>query len=199
MGHRHILWFDEVGLGDLAQVGGKNASLGEMTAPGIGGRPGSGRFCDERRRLPFLPLRQRARTPACSLARELQAGRAGLQATGAALRNLIVASTLPEDLADAPAGLPPPRRARRSGPAGVAVRSSATAEDLPNASFAGQQETYLNITGEEDLLRACLRCYASLFTDRAISYRQAQGFGHLTSPCPWGSSAWSAPTSAPPA
>ena len=61
----------------------------------------------------------------------------------------------------------------------MAVRSSATAEDLPEASFAGQQETFLNIRGREALLDACRRCYASLFTDRAISYRQAQGFDHM--------------------
>src|SRR5690606_1130294 len=60
----------------------------------------------------------------------------------------------------------------------VAVRSSATAEDLPGASFAGQQETYLNIRGEDALLDACRRCFASLYTDRAIAYREAQGFAH---------------------
>jgi pyruvate, water dikinase len=60
----------------------------------------------------------------------------------------------------------------------VAVRSSATAEDLPDASFAGQQETFLNVRGEAALLDACRRCYASLFTDRAISYRKAKGFEH---------------------
>ena len=70
---------------------------------------------------------------------------------------------------------------QRSGKADadVAVRSSATAEDLPDASFAGQQESYLNIRGEAALLDACRRCYASLFTDRAISYRQTKGFDHL--------------------
>ena len=61
----------------------------------------------------------------------------------------------------------------------VAVRSSATAEDLPQASFAGQQETYLNVHGESELLRACRKCYASLFTDRAIVYRETNGFDHL--------------------
>ena len=70
------------------------------------------------------------------------------------------------------------RRSGKDDP-DVAVRSSATAEDLPDASFAGQQETYLNIRGERPLLDACRRCYASLFTDRAISYRQAKGFDHL--------------------
>ncbi|EQD37100.1 phosphoenolpyruvate synthase, partial [mine drainage metagenome] len=63
--------------------------------------------------------------------------------------------------------------------AAVAVRSSATAEDLPDASFAGQQETFLNVRGAVAVLEACRRCYASLFTDRAISYRQAKGFDHL--------------------
>jgi pyruvate, water dikinase len=62
---------------------------------------------------------------------------------------------------------------------GVAVRSSVTAEDLPDASFAGQQETFLNISGDEALLNACRRCYASLFTNRAISYRQIRGFDHM--------------------
>jgi len=60
----------------------------------------------------------------------------------------------------------------------VAVRSSATAEGLPEASFAGQQETYLNVTGEHDLPKACSKCYASLFTDRAIAYREEHGFDH---------------------
>src|SRR5690606_37646700 len=62
----------------------------------------------------------------------------------------------------------------------VAARSSATAEDLPDASFAGQQETFLNVVGEAALLEACRACYASLFTDRAISYREAKNFDHLT-------------------
>jgi pyruvate,water dikinase len=61
----------------------------------------------------------------------------------------------------------------------VAVRNSATAEDLPEASFAGQQETFLNVTGEKELLDACRKCYASLFTDRAISYREKHGFDHM--------------------
>src|SRR5690606_12605654 len=65
------------------------------------------------------------------------------------------------------------------GEAAVAVRSSATAEDLPDASFAGQQETFLNVRGERALLDACRACYASLFTDRAISYREAKGFDHM--------------------
>ena len=69
--------------------------------------------------------------------------------------------------------------AEAGGEVSVAVRSSATAEDLPDASFAGQQETYLNVTGEQPLLETCKRCFASLFTDRAISYREDKGFDHF--------------------
>ncbi|GER23450.1 hypothetical protein NCCP1664_19460 [Zafaria cholistanensis] len=181
MGHRHILWFEEVGLGDIDQVGGKNASLGEMTRAlkTAGVRVPDGFATTAAAYRSFLSangLEPRLE----ALLEEFRAGRAGLQATGSALRNLVLASTLPDALAGAlrQAYRTLAARAGLDGPA-VAVRSSATAEDLPDASFAGQQETYLNITGEEDLLRACLRCYASLFTDRAISYRQAQGFGHL--------------------
>ncbi|MFO8032204.1 MAG: PEP/pyruvate-binding domain-containing protein [Desulfohalobiaceae bacterium] len=66
----------------------------------------------------------------------------------------------------------------------LAVRSSATAEDLPDASFAGQQETYLNVSGTSQLFEALRKCFASLFTDRAISYREEKGFDHLRVPCP---------------
>jgi pyruvate, water dikinase len=80
----------------------------------------------------------------------------------------------------------------------VAVRSSATAEDLPEASFAGQQETYLNVSGAGDLLAACRDCYASLFTDRAIHYREERGFDHISRwRCRSACRRWCAPT--PPA
>lgn len=76
----------------------------------------------------------------------------------------------------------------------VAVRSSATAEDLPDASFAGQQETYLNVHGLKGVLDACHRCFASLFTDRAISYRQIKGFNHFSVALSVGVQKWCAPT-----
>jgi pyruvate,water dikinase len=99
---------------------------------------------------------------------------AALAAAGAAARDLVRAAPLPQELAEAI------RMAYEAmGTPAVAVRSSATAEDLPEASFAGQQETFLNVRGEEELLAACRRCYASLFTDRAISYRRINGFDDL--------------------
>ncbi|MFD1213493.1 phosphoenolpyruvate synthase [Arthrobacter sp. GCM10027362] len=181
MDQPHVLWFSGTGLADLAQVGGKNASLGELT----------GALADSGVRVPegfattasayraFLdtngiePLIGR-------LLERYRSGEASLHATGEAVRALFLEGKFPEDMAEAV------REAYRrlSAEAGqerlaVAVRSSATAEDLPDASFAGQQETFLNVSGEWALLQACLRCYASLFTDRAISYREMKGFGHL--------------------
>lgn len=115
-----------------------------------------------------------------SLHDSLARGKATLAETGQSIRALILAGDWPADIADAI------KRAyrqlsKRTGKseASVAVRSSATAEDLVDASFAGQQETFLNIVGEAALLDSCRRCLASLFTDRAISYRQAKGLNHM--------------------
>ncbi|MBB5156010.1 phosphoenolpyruvate synthase [Saccharopolyspora phatthalungensis] len=103
-----------------------------------------------------------------------------LAEAGEAIRGMIGSAELPPHLVDAltSAYRQLGDRVRRGDP-DVAVRSSATAEDLPEASFAGQQETFLNVTGESALLEACKHCYASLFTDRAISYREHHGFDHL--------------------
>jgi pyruvate,water dikinase len=102
-----------------------------------------------------------------------------LRAAGAAARSLLLANPLPADLEAAilAAYHQLAAEAGQAAPA-VAVRSSATAEDLPDASFAGQQETFLNVSGDANLIAACRRCYSSLFTDRAISYRQIHGFKH---------------------
>src|SRR5690606_2729342 len=109
----------------------------------------------------------------------LEAGRADLAATGRAIREAISGADWPEAIAaeirSAYGELA--RRTGKDNPA-VAVRSSATAEDLPDASFAGQQETFLNVAGERALLDACRRCFASLYTDRAITYRTLKGFVH---------------------
>jgi pyruvate,water dikinase len=107
-------------------------------------------------------------------------GRLSLAEAGAAIRQLIIQGTWPADL-ERSIRASYAELCRRAGQPNlaVAVRSSATAEDLPDASFAGQQETFLNVQGETDLLIACRRCYASLFTDRAISYRQTKGFDHM--------------------
>lgn len=109
------------------------------------------------------------------------AGKATLSDTGRAIRTLLLHGNWPETTRDAVLSAYRDLCARTGNTeVDVAVRSSATAEDLPDASFAGQQESFLNIRGEKALLDACRRCYASLFTDRAISYRQAKGFDHMS-------------------
>jgi pyruvate,water dikinase len=108
----------------------------------------------------------------------LREDQSNLAEIGARARELILAAQLPDALREA-MGEAYARLARGRGRAAVAVRSSATAEDLPEASFAGQLETFLNVRGAADLADACKRCYASLFTDRAISYRESHGFKHM--------------------
>jgi len=177
-----VLPFASVGLEAIARVGGKNASLGEMirelTARGVRVPDGFATTAAAYRLfLSANGLRARLEEILVGLdSNDLQA----LQAAGRAARELLLAAPLPPELSEAIltayralAG------AGGDGPGAVAVRSSATAEDLPDASFAGQQETFLHVQGEGALLAACRRCFASLFTDRAISYRQRQGFEHL--------------------
>ncbi|MBW8267935.1 phosphoenolpyruvate synthase [Caldovatus aquaticus] len=178
---RYVAWFETLGIADVPRVGGKNASLGEMmrslAAQGVRVPPGFATTAAVYRAFVAangLEPEIRARLAA------LQEGRATLQETGEAIRRLFLESGFPPDLADAIRAAYRDLGARRGVEApAVAVRSSATAEDLPTASFAGQQETFLNVRGEAALLDACRRCFASLFTDRAISYREAQGFDHL--------------------
>jgi pyruvate,water dikinase len=171
-----VLRFDELVAADVPRVGGKNASLGEMirelAGAGVPVPPGFATtahayraFVAENRLGPVI-------------AREIAALHAGTRAprdVGASIRAAFRAGRLPD-----------PMRAtvleayRALGAPAVAVRSSATAEDLPTASFAGQQESFLNVQGEEELLASVVRCLASLFTDRAIAYREANGFDHAT-------------------
>ena len=178
---REVLWFEDVGRGDVARVGGKNASLGEMvrtlSKDGIkvpGGFATTAdaywRFVDEN------VLRSRI----SSFLADYKAGKMTLAEAGHAIRTVFLRGEWPADTA---ATITAAYRelCKRAGKIqmDVAVRSSATAEDLPEASFAGQQETFLNIRGEKALLDACRRCYASLFTDRAIAYREANHFEHM--------------------
>jgi pyruvate, water dikinase len=166
---------------DVPRVGGKNASLGEMIAAlageGVRVPDGFATTADAYRRF----LRENALED--RIRAQVNAHRHGeqsLRETGEAIRGLLLAGRLPDDLTDALRGAYR-KLAEQLGRAepDVAVRSSATAEDLPEASFAGQLETFLNIRGEDALLRAVLRCYASLFTDRAIAYRDDHGFDQL--------------------
>lgn len=176
-----IVWLEKLKRTDVAKVGGKNSSLGEMIQElgqhGVDVPPGFAttsdaywNFVDE----------NHLREPVGKLIADWTAGKATLSETGAAIRQLVLRADWPEATAGAiiQAYRELSGRAARDQ-VSVAVRSSATAEDLPDASFAGQQETFLNIIGEAELLRACKRCFASLFTDRAISYRQAKGFDHM--------------------
>ena len=176
-----IRWFDEVGMPDLAAVGGKNASLGEMrralTPLGIRTPDGFATTADAYRA--FLRAADLERVIGDSL-RQLDVDRIEtLQAAGGRIRSAILAAALPDALIQGVAGAYRRLEAEYGSNCDVAVRSSATAEDLPDASFAGQQETYLNIHGEAMLIDAVKRCYASLFTDRAIVYRVHHGFDHL--------------------
>jgi pyruvate, water dikinase len=165
----------ELGRGDLARVGGKNASLGEMIGrlaqAGIRVPGGFATTADAYWRfLEQNDLKERIGAKLGELAEDAR----NLAAVGKAVREMILAAELPPELQQAIT-----RGYRDMGRRAVAVRSSATAEDLPEASFAGQLETFLNVRGDQALLEACRRCYASLFTDRAIVYRRNHGFDHM--------------------
>jgi pyruvate,water dikinase len=181
MGEQGVVrWFEDLSSGDVAQVGGKNASLGEMirnlSSKDIRVPAGFAIYADVYWK--FLDAND-LRTPISEQIEKFHRN-ANLAEVGRAVRTMIVDAEFPahlvERFSDAYRELGV--RLQRENP-DVAVRSSATAEDLPEASFAGQQETFLNIRGEAALLDACKRCYASLFTDRAISYREHHGFDHL--------------------
>jgi pyruvate,water dikinase len=176
-----VRWFENVDAQDTKSVGGKNASLGEMIqrlhAAGI--RVPDGFATTAQAYWSFVSengLEERIR----GLLGAWKGGDKSLDETGEAIRRLFRHGSLPEALAEAVRKAYAELGRRCDAPdLAVAVRSSATAEDLPEASFAGQQETFLNVSGADDLLDACRRCYASLFTDRAIAYREEKGFDHL--------------------
>ena len=173
-----VRWFEEIGIDDVSSVGGKNASLGEMyrrlTPTGIRIPNGFATTADAYRTF----LRD------SKLDREIPRILAGLDTQdvtelrkrGLQTRQAILTAKLPDALQRAITSAYDLLGEGRPGGIDVAVRSSATAEDLPDASFAGQQETYLNVQGHAALIDSCKRCFASLFTDRAISYRADRGF-----------------------
>lgn len=177
---QNVIGFSEVRRGDVGLVGGKNASLGEMIAKlepkGISVPPGFATTSDAFRT--YLVANGLNDKMTAELDR-LAVGKISLKTAGTNIRKLILEGDWPEDIAtDILSGYRTLCKAAGEQNVPVAVRSSATAEDLPDASFAGQQETFLNVIGETALLDACKRCYASLYTDRAISYRQVKGFAH---------------------
>jgi len=177
-----LLWFNEVGITDIPIVGGKNASLGEMiqqlTSKGVNVPTGFATTAFAYRYfMESAGLEAALRDIFADLDIE---NVQNLQARGQKARSLLMHTRFPEDFSQAIAAAYTSLCERYNGETDVAVRSSATAEDLPDASFAGQQESYLNITSAESVLAACHRCFASLFTDRAISYRQTKGFDHFS-------------------
>lgn len=182
MKDRLVMWLDEVGMEDIELVGGKNASLGEMikNLSPLGIKVPMGFVVTSKAYWYFVEsnnLKDKIRNTLAGLdPNNIE----DLSKKGLAIRDMIKGGTFPQDLKDeilkAYEKLSNMYNQYRVD---VAVRSSATAEDLPNASFAGQQDTYLNIKGDEDLLAAIRSCFASLFTDRAISYRESFKFDHF--------------------
>jgi pyruvate, water dikinase len=178
-GQTFIQWFEDIGLGDVPRVGGKNASLGELyrELSRAGVRVPNGFAITAEAYRHFMHVTGLAGTVDTLTTGLRPTDLAALAQRGLAIRQAILGAPLPDDLQRAIAEAY--RRLGDAAPIDVAVRSSATAEDLPDASFAGQQETYLNVRGEAALLEACRRAFASLFTDRAISYRADKGFDQV--------------------
>ncbi|BAZ67254.1 phosphoenolpyruvate synthase [Fischerella sp. NIES-4106] len=176
-----ILWFNEVGIGDIPLVGGKNASLGEMiqqlTPKGINVPMG---FATTAYAYRYFIESAGLEAQLRELFTDLDVDNVNnLRERGKKARSLLIHTPFPPELRDAIARAYQTLCEQYYLDTDVAVRSSATAEDLPDASFAGQQETYLNVTTTAGVLAACHKCFASLFTDRAISYRHIKGFDHF--------------------
>ena len=172
----YVIPFGELGMRDVERVGGKNASLGEMISSlaNLGVRVPGGFATTAHAYREFLKqggLDERIRSELAGLDVE---DVAKLAASGARIRQWILATPLPPAFGAAVSA----QLHKMGSDSAVAVRSSATAEDLPEASFAGQQETFLNVRGEAPVLKAMHEVFASLFNDRAISYRVHQGFDH---------------------
>ena len=193
--YKYLKFFEELSIDDIPTVGGKNASLGEMyhhlRPQGVNLPNGVATTADAYRYfLSEAGINQQIIDQLTGLdVNNVH----DLAARGAAIREIITNSRLPEDFEEEI------KRGYRelcqkcghNGDMVVAIRSSATAEDLPNASFAGQQATFLNIKGEHDVLRSVKECIASLFTDRAIVYRITNGFDHMKVLCQSAFSKWS--------
>ena len=177
----YIRWFNELTINDIPLVGGKNASLGEMyqelSSQGIQIPNG---FAVSAEGYRYLLDQAKAWEPLHNALDDLNPDDVTDLAERARIaRDIIYAAPFPLDLEQQIIAAYAKLQVQYGTELSVAVRSSATAEDLPTASFAGQQDTYLNIRGNVALLEACKRCFASLFTDRAIHYRIDQGFDHF--------------------
>ena len=174
-----IIWFEDLRKTDIPSVGGKNASLGEMINAGIPIPPGFAvtaysykKFIEESgiSEKIYTVIKETVTDPNDPKQYEVASKK---------IRELIESTPMPKDIKEAVRHTYQELCRRLSTNAVfVAVRSSATAEDLPDASFAGQQETYLNVKGEDELLGKTVKCWSSLFTPRAIFYRTEKGFAH---------------------
>ncbi|MGH8273346.1 MAG: phosphoenolpyruvate synthase [Gammaproteobacteria bacterium] len=181
MAQKYIRFFRDIGVDDVPHVGGKSASLGEMYQA----------LSDQGVRVPngyaITAEAYRYLIKSANLERKLREALAdfrpgdvrSLAESGKKARKLVYEAPLPDDLRDEILSGYKALKEEYGENLTLAVRSSATAEDLPTASFAGQQESYLNVRNEEELLDTCRQCFASLFTDRAISYRTGRGFDHF--------------------
>ncbi len=180
--HEYIRFFNELRIEDVPLVGGKNASLGEMyQALAPKGVPVPNGFAITAEAYRYVLKANGLWDKLHQLLEGLNPDDVSdLQRRGHKIRQMIYEATLPSDLVDQMLAAYKELHRLCGEDISLAVRSSATAEDLPSASFAGQQETYLNIKGEASYLDACKRCFASLFTDRAIHYRIDQGFDHFS-------------------
>ncbi len=179
---KFILWFDQLGIEDVPLVGGKNASLGEMYK----------KLTKKKVRIPngfavtveayhYFLEKAGVKNDIKKILSDLDTTNIkNLQERGEKVRNLIRNAELPEELIKTILEAYSHLEKQYGKLVDVAVRSSATAEDLPDASFAGQQETYLNIKGGSQLIDSCKKCFASLFTNRAISYRKDKHFDHFS-------------------
>jgi pyruvate,water dikinase len=181
-GTEYVRWFGELGIDDVAEVGGKNASLGELY------RELTGRNVNVPNGFALTAAAYRDTLTEAGAWDALEEALAGLDKSdvaelalrGRRAREIVYGAPLPDAVRDQVVAAYRTLEDQYGHELSVAIRSSATAEDLPTASFAGQHESYLNVHGAERVLEACRRCFASLFTDRAISYRVDQGFDHLS-------------------
>src|SRR5215207_9624535 len=162
-----ILRFCDIGAEMLPLVGGKAANLGVLTTAGFPVPPG---LCVTTEAYRRVTERAGLEEVLAALATTASGDVPALNALAAKARELVLTAPVPDDIASA---------VRDSADGPVAVRSSATAEDLPHASFAGQQDTFLNVLGANNVIEAVRRCWASLWTDRAVSYRASNGIDHL--------------------
>jgi pyruvate,water dikinase len=177
-----VKWFEDLTISDVPSVGGKNASLGEMiqNLGQKGVRVPSG-FAITAYAYKYMIEKAGIDVKIKEILKDLDTHDVTDLATrGQKIRNLIKNNPIPSDLEESIRRHYREMEFRYGENVDVAVRSSATAEDLPDASFAGQQETYLNVRGEDQLIEKVRDCFASLFTNRAISYRVDKGFDHFS-------------------